>query len=50
MSLKCHFAAAATVLRPFVWDSPGEPIPEKNFHSLTPILVINHPLSASSIY
>jgi len=27
-----------------------EPIPEKNIHPLTPIMVVNHPLSASSIY
>ena len=32
----------------FVWDNPGEPVPKK--HSpLTPIVVINRPLSASSI-
>jgi len=38
-----------TVLRPFVWDYPGEPVPEDTFtHS--PILIIIQPLSASSIY
>jgi len=36
-------------LRPFVWDYPGEPVPEETFtHS--PILIIIQPLSASSIY
>jgi len=27
----------------------GEPVPEKNIRPLTPVVVINHPLSASSI-
>ena len=41
--------AASTVLRPFVRDYPGEPVPEGTFtHS--PILIINLPVSASSIY
>jgi len=36
----------------FVWDYPGEPVPEETFtHShVTPILIINHHLSTSSIY
>ena len=34
---------------PYVQDYPGEPVPEKNIHPLTPILIINHPLSSSSI-
>jgi len=36
----------------FVRHNPGEPIPEETFniHPLTSIVVINHPLSASSIY
>jgi len=28
----------------------GEPVPEETFHPLTPIVINNHPLSASSIY
>jgi len=40
----------AAILRPFVRDFPGELVPEENIHPLTPILIINHPLSASSIY
>jgi len=38
------------VLQPFVWDYPGETVLEKKIHSLTSILIINQPLSASSIY
>ena len=34
----------------FVRSNPGEPVPEENLHPLTPIVVINYPLSASSIY
>jgi len=36
----------------FVWDNPGEPVSEETFtHStLTPTVVISHPLSASSIH
>jgi len=34
----------------FVRDNPSLPVPEKNIHPLTPIVVINHPLSASSVY
>jgi len=33
-----------------VQNNPVEPAPERNIHTLTPIVVINHPLSASSIY
>jgi len=33
----------------FVWDNPDEPVPEET-HSLTHIVVINHSLSACSIY
>jgi len=40
----------ATSLWRFVRDYSGEPVQEKNIHQLTPILIINHPLSASSIY
>jgi len=38
----CHFPALC----------PGLPIAStrRNIHPLTPILIINHPLSASSIY
>ena len=39
-----------TVKRPFVQDYPGRPVPEKNIHPLTPVLIIGHPLSTSSIY
>ena len=34
----------------FVRDNTGETVPEKNIHPLRPIVVINHPLSASSIF
>jgi len=29
----CHkvFTCTTTVLRPFFWDHPGEPVPEENF-------------------
>jgi len=37
------------VLRPFVWDYPGELVHILE-ETLTPILLISHPLSASSIY
>jgi len=33
----------------FIRDNPGEPVPEETL-PLTSIVVINHPLSASSIY
>ena len=33
----------------FVWDNLGEPVPEETFTHI-PIVVTNHPLSASSIY
>jgi len=39
-----------TILWPFVLDYPSELVPEKNIHPLIPILIINHSLSASSIY
>jgi len=39
-----------TVLRPFVWDYPVEPLPEEPFTHLPTILIIIQPLSASSIY
>ena len=38
-----------TVLRPFVRDYAGEPVPEETL-TRSPILVINLPLSDSSIY
>jgi len=35
----------------FVWDDPSEPVPEETFtHLNLSIMVINRPLSASSIY
>jgi len=35
----------------FVQDNPSKLVPEESFtHSLTPIVVINRPISASSIY
>jgi len=34
----------------FVRYNPGEPLPEETFTHSTPIVVINHPLSASSIF
>jgi len=37
-------------LTAFVRDNRGRPVPEKNTHPLTPILIIGHPLSSSSIY
>jgi len=40
----------SAVLRPFVPDYPGEPVPEELSPILTLVLIINHPLSASSIY
>jgi len=55
----CHYAKfrekwyndshTTTVLRPFVRDYPGEPVPEKNTHPPT-FLIIIQSLSASSIY
>jgi len=45
------YNTVTTILRPFVWDCPGEPVgARRNIHPLTPILIINHPSSASSIY
>ena len=38
---------ATTILQPFVWDHLGKPVPEKNIRPVTPILIINHPLSTS---
>jgi len=34
----------------FVRDNPGEPSTRRNIHPLTPIVIINHHLSTSSIY
>jgi len=34
----------------FVRDNSCEPVPARNVHLLTPIVVTSHPLSASSIY
>jgi len=47
---KTYKITTTTVLWPFVKDYPGELVPGKNIHLLTPILIINHPLSTSSIY
>jgi len=33
-----------------VRDNPGDPVPARSIHPLTPIVVINHSLSAPSIY
>jgi len=33
-----------------VWNNPGELVPKETFSPLTPVVVINHPLTASSIY
>ena len=30
----CHTTTTTTVLRPFFWDHPGEPVPEENFWTL----------------
>jgi len=38
-----------TILWPFVWDYLGEPAPEETF-THTPVLIISHFLSVSSIY
>jgi len=38
-----------TILRPFVRDYPGDPVPEETFNH-SHILIIIQPLSASSIY
>jgi len=38
-----------TVLRPFVWDYPGAPVPKETI-TLSHILIIVQPLSGSSIY
>ena len=35
--------------RLMVWDNPGRQVPEET-HPLTPILIVGHPLSSSSIY
>jgi len=43
------YCPTTTVLRPFVRDYQGEPLPEKNTHPPT-ILIIMQSLSASSIY
>ena len=37
---------STTVLQPFVWDYPGEPVPKETFT----IQIVNHPLSSSTIY
>jgi len=34
----------------FGQDYTGESVPEEIIHQLTPILIMKHPLSASSIY
>jgi len=31
---KCTTTTTTTVLRPFFWDHPGEPVPEENFWTL----------------
>jgi len=48
------FVCLATILLedeefPFVWDYPGEPVPEETFAN-SPIPIINHPSSAFSIF
>jgi len=49
MAVTTTTTTTTTILRPFVSDYPGEPVPEETFtHS--PILIIIQPLSASSIY
>jgi len=51
-----YFTLDSTTLQPFygsldfVQDKPGEPVPEKNIHLLTSVVVINHPVTASSIF
>jgi len=27
----CHTTTTTVILRPFVWDYPGEPVPEETF-------------------
>jgi len=52
-TIKLHYfvitTTTTTVLRPFVPDYPGEPVPVETF-TRSPILIIVQPLSASSIY
>jgi len=51
MSTKSVLTTTTTVLWPFVWDYPGEPVPEETFtQSHLSWSSINHPLSATSIY
>jgi len=48
----CHYATTTTVLQ-FSGFCPGQPWwvgTKRNINTLTPIVDINHPLSASSIY
>jgi len=55
--LTCHYftvctttsTTKTTALWPFVWDYPSELASGETF-THTPILIINHPLSPSSIY
>ena len=52
--MHAHTHTPKTILRSldFIQDNPGEPVTEKNIQplTLTPIVVISHPLSAYSIY
>jgi len=36
--------STTTILQPLIQDYPGEPVPEKNIHQLTPIQIINYRL------
>jgi len=48
--METNTTTTTIVLQPFVRDYLGEPVPVKNIHPLISILMINHILSASSIY
>jgi len=39
------YITTTIILEPLVNDYLGEPVPKKNIHPITPILIINHPVA-----
>jgi len=48
-SILAYTTTTTTVLRPFVWDYPGEPVPEETLTHHHPVLIVIQYLSASFI-
>jgi len=46
----CYYTTTILQLSALCLGQPGWASPRRNIHALTPIVIINHPLSASSIF